>query len=65
MKFAPDYTILSNYFLHNLNMTKRTSPAFILTYAELELLLAEAAQRLGRQPVSALQRWRDGRYDVP
>lgn len=47
VKFAPDYTSFSDYSSPNPNMTKRTSPAFILTYAESELLLAEAAQRFG------------------
>ena len=28
-------------------MIKRTGPAFVLTYAESELLLADAAQRFG------------------
>ncbi len=47
VKFAPGYTSFPDYSSPNPNMIKRTGPAFILTYAESELLLAEAAQRFG------------------
>ena len=47
VKFAPNYTSFPDYSSPNPNMTKRTAPTFILTYAESELLLAEAAQRFG------------------
>ncbi|AWM31407.1 SusD/RagB family nutrient-binding outer membrane lipoprotein [Hymenobacter nivis] len=42
---APGYTTFPDYSSPNPGMTKRTGPAFILTYAESELLLADAAQR--------------------
>ncbi|MGI4833749.1 MAG: SusD/RagB family nutrient-binding outer membrane lipoprotein [Janthinobacterium lividum] len=42
---APGYTTFPAYSSPNPGMTKRTGPAFILTYAESELLLADAAQR--------------------
>ena len=47
VKFAPNYTSFPDYSSPNPNMIKRTGPTFILTYAESELLLAEAAQRFG------------------
>ncbi len=47
VKFAPNFTSFPDYSSPNSNMIKRTSPTFILTYAESELLLAEAAQRFG------------------
>ncbi|MVN75366.1 SusD/RagB family nutrient-binding outer membrane lipoprotein [Hymenobacter sp. HMF4947] len=42
---APGYTTFPDYSSPNPGMIKRTGPAFILTYAESELLLADAAQR--------------------
>ena len=41
----PTYTTFPAYSSPNPGMIKRTGPAFILTYAESELLLADAAQR--------------------
>lgn len=47
VKFAPGYTSFPDYSSPNPNMIKRAGPTFILTYAESELLLAEAALRFG------------------
>jgi hypothetical protein len=43
----PNYTTFPEYSSPNPNMIKRTSPTFVLTYAESELLLADAAARFG------------------
>lgn len=43
----PTYTSFPDYSQPNPDMIKRTGPTFILTYAESELLLADAAQRFG------------------
>ncbi|MEJ7667090.1 MAG: SusD/RagB family nutrient-binding outer membrane lipoprotein [Hymenobacter sp.] len=47
IKTDPTFTTFPAYSSPNPGMTKRTGPAFILTYAETELLLADAAQRFG------------------
>ncbi len=47
VKFSPGYTNFPDFSSPNPNMIKRNGPAFILTYAESELLLADAAQRFG------------------
>ena len=47
IKFAPNFTSFPDYSSPNPGMIKRTGPAFVLTYAETELLLADAAQRFG------------------
>jgi len=44
---APDYTTFPDYSSPSPGMIKRNGPTFVLTYAESELLLAEAAQRWG------------------
>jgi hypothetical protein len=44
---ATNYTTIPAYSSPSPGMIKRTGPTFILTYAESELLLAEAAQRWG------------------
>ncbi len=43
----PSYTKFPDYSSPNPGMIKRNGPTFVLTYAESELLLAEAAQRFG------------------
>ncbi len=43
----PSYTGIENYSSPNPGMIKTNGPTFILTYAESELLLAEAAERFG------------------
>ncbi|WP_375438390.1 SusD/RagB family nutrient-binding outer membrane lipoprotein [uncultured Hymenobacter sp.] len=43
----PNYTNFPDYSSPNPGMIKRNGPTFVLTYAESELLLAEAAQRWG------------------
>ena len=43
----PSYTAFTDYSSPSPGMIKRTGPTFVLTYAESELLLAEAAQRFG------------------
>jgi hypothetical protein len=47
IKSDPSFTTFPDYSSPNPGMIKRTSPAFILTYGESELLLADAAQRFG------------------
>ncbi|UOQ51840.1 SusD/RagB family nutrient-binding outer membrane lipoprotein [Hymenobacter cellulosivorans] len=44
---AANYTTMSAYSSPSPGMIKRNGPTFVLTYAESELLLAEAAQRWG------------------
>ncbi|MBC8083794.1 MAG: SusD/RagB family nutrient-binding outer membrane lipoprotein [Hymenobacter sp.] len=44
---AANYTTFPAYSSPSPGMIKRTGPTFVLTYAESELLLAEAAQRWG------------------
>lgn len=44
---APGYTTIADYSSPSQYLTKRNGPTFILTYAESELLLADAAQRWG------------------
>ena len=43
----PTYTTFPDYSSPSPGMLKRNGPTFVLTYAESELLLAEAAQRWG------------------
>ena len=43
----PTFTTFPDYSSPNPGLIKRTGPTFVLTYAESELLLAEAAQRFG------------------
>lgn len=43
----PSYTSFPDYSSPSPYITKRNGPTFILTYAESELLLADAAQRFG------------------
>ena len=43
----PSYTTFPDYSSPSPGMIKRNGPTFVLTYAESELLLAEAAQRWG------------------
>jgi hypothetical protein len=43
----PSYTSMPDYSSPSPGMIKRDGPTFILTYAESELLLADAAQRFG------------------
>lgn len=43
----PDYTLMSDYSSPHPAMLSRVAPTFVLTYAESELLLAEAALRWG------------------
>ncbi|QIX60007.1 SusD/RagB family nutrient-binding outer membrane lipoprotein [Hymenobacter lutimineralis] len=43
----PTFTKFTDYSSPNPGMIKRDGPTFVLTYAESELLLAEAAQRWG------------------
>jgi hypothetical protein len=43
----PNHTTFPAYSSPSPGMIKRTSPTFVLTYAESELLLADAAQRFG------------------
>ena len=47
IKFASNFTNFPAYSSPNPGMITRTGPAFVLTYAETELLLADAAQRFG------------------
>lgn len=47
IKTDPSFTAFPDYSSPSPGMIKRTGPTFILTYAESELLLAEAAQRFG------------------
>ena len=47
IKTDPSFTTFPAYSSPNPGMIKRTGPAFVLTYAETELLLADAAQRFG------------------
>lgn len=47
IKFAPNFTTIPDYSSPNPSMLKRNGPTFVMTYAESELLLAEAAQRFG------------------
>ncbi|MBO2011181.1 SusD/RagB family nutrient-binding outer membrane lipoprotein [Hymenobacter negativus] len=44
---TPGYTTFPDYSSPSPGMIKRNGPTFVLTYAESELLLAEAAQRWG------------------
>jgi len=44
---APGFTTLGDYSSPSNSLTKLTSPTFILTYGESELLLADAAERFG------------------
>ena len=44
---APDYTTFPDYSSPSPGMIKRNGPTFVMTYAESELLLADAAQRFG------------------
>ena len=44
---APGYTTMADYSQVNINLIAMDAPTFILTYAESELLLADAAQRWG------------------
>ncbi len=44
---APNFTSFPDYSSPSPGMIKRNGPTFVLTYAESELLLAEAAQRWG------------------
>ncbi|TGE06531.1 SusD/RagB family nutrient-binding outer membrane lipoprotein [Hymenobacter fodinae] len=44
---APGYTSFPDYSSPSPGMIKRNGPTFVMTYAETELLLAEAAQRWG------------------
>ena len=55
----PTYTGMPNYSSPSPYMIRRNGPTFFLTYAESELLLAEAAQRFGIAG-SASQHYRDG-----
>jgi hypothetical protein len=55
----PSYTSMADYSSPSQYLTKRDGPTFILTYAESELLLAEAAQRWGIGG-SAAQHYHDG-----
>ncbi|MBN9295741.1 MAG: SusD/RagB family nutrient-binding outer membrane lipoprotein [Filimonas sp.] len=55
----PSYTSMGDYSSANPYMLKPDAPTFILTYAESELLLAEAAQRWGIGG-SAAQHYHDG-----
>ncbi len=43
----PTFTTFNDYSSANPNMIRRDGPTFIMTYAETELLLAEAAQSYG------------------
>lgn len=43
----PSYTAFTDYSSPSPGMIKRNGPTFVLTYAQSELLLAEAAQRFG------------------
>jgi hypothetical protein len=47
IQFDPSFTSLPDYSSPSSQMIKRNGPTFILTYAESELLLADAAQRWG------------------
>ncbi|HEY6902056.1 MAG TPA: SusD/RagB family nutrient-binding outer membrane lipoprotein [Puia sp.] len=47
IKFAPGYTTFTDYSSPHPGMIKRDGPTFILTYAESELLLADAGARFG------------------
>jgi hypothetical protein len=44
---VPGYTTIADFSSPSQYLTKRNGPTFILTYAESELLLADAAQRWG------------------
>lgn len=55
----PTYTSMPDYSSPSPGMIKRNAPTFILTYAESELLLADAAQRFGIAG-SASQHYHDG-----
>ncbi|WP_226998972.1 SusD/RagB family nutrient-binding outer membrane lipoprotein [Flavisolibacter tropicus] len=57
----PSYTTFPDYSSPNPGMIKRDGPTFILTYAETELLLADAAQRFGiTTSGSAAQHYNNG-----
>jgi hypothetical protein len=56
---VPGYTSIADYSSPSQYLTKRDGVTFILTYAESELLLAEAAQRWGIGG-SAAQHYHDG-----
>lgn len=55
----PTYTGIKNYSSPNPGMIKTNGPTFILTYAESELLLAEAVERFGIAG-NASQHYHDG-----
>jgi hypothetical protein len=55
----PTYTSIPDYSSPHPSLIKRNGPTFILTYAESELLLADAAQRFGIAG-SASQHYHDG-----
>lgn len=55
----PSYTGMPNYSSPSPFMIKESGPTFILTYAESELLLADAAQRFGIAG-DAAQHYHDG-----
>jgi hypothetical protein len=55
---APGYTTFPDYSSPSPGMIKRNGPTFVMTYAETELLLAEAAQRWGLG--SATQHYTNG-----
>ena len=50
---APGFTTLGDYSSPSTYLTKLSSPTFILTYGESELLLADAAERFGIGGVAA------------
>lgn len=59
IKLDPGFTTFTDYSSPSPVMIKKDGPTFVLTYAETELLLADAAERFGIAG-SAAQHYRDG-----